>query len=188
MSGGQRPGQSGKDKHSRLGSSPLSVQIQLQRNLPVVATRIPRMLTASRGEPEVALGKCAAQPGQQDSSRETPFLEIACRLDAGSLPLALLQLCCPASSLAATAAVALGCRAPGTVCPRRFGQFGVGGGFSYFFQCDQATRKRRGREGCIRGPASLHELPNMATHREKLRAIHAADDITDHGCQYPCRS
>lgn len=42
-----------------------------------------------------------------DSSRETPFLEIACRLDAGSLPLALLELCCPASSLPGTAAVAL---------------------------------------------------------------------------------
>ena len=38
-----------------------------------------------------------------------------------------------------------------------------------------------------RGRASLHELPNMATHREKLRAIHAADDITNDGCQYACR-
>ena len=36
----------------------------------------------------------------------------------------MLQLCCPASFPAATAAVALGCRAPGTVCARRFGQFG----------------------------------------------------------------
>ena len=82
-------------------------------------------------------GRESASP--RDHSCETPFLEIACRLDAEGLPLALLQLCCPASSLAATAAVALGCRAPGTVCPRRFGQFGAGGGFSYFFQCDQAN-------------------------------------------------
>jgi len=39
-----------------------------------------------------------------------------------------------------------------------------------------------------KGRGSLQELPNMATHREKLRAIHAADDITDNGCQHRCRS
>ena len=78
------------------------------------------------------------RPTQADFSCETPFLEITRRLDAASLPLALLQLCCPASSLAATAAVG-GCRAPGTVCPRSFGQLDAGGGFSYFFQCDQAN-------------------------------------------------
>jgi hypothetical protein len=94
-----------------------------------------------------AIAKDSAVPGvdnlfaspQPGSSRDTPFLEIACRVDAGSLPLALLQLCCPASSLAATAAVALGCRAPGTVCPRRFGQLGVGGGCSCLLQCDQTN-------------------------------------------------
>jgi hypothetical protein len=51
------------------------------------------------------LGSFEADPA--DFSRDTPFLEIACRLDAGSLPLALLQLCCPASPLAVMAAVIL---------------------------------------------------------------------------------
>ena len=48
------------------------------------------------------------------------------------------------------------------------------------FSSAQSRRWRNGR--------SLHELPHMATDGEKLRPIHAAEDITDHGCQYPCRS
>jgi hypothetical protein len=44
-----------------------------------------------------------------------------------------------------------------------------------------------GENVVFEGRPSLHELPNIATHREKLRAIHAADDITDDGCQYACR-
>ena len=95
--------------------------------------------------------------------------------------LALLQLCCPASSLAATVAVALG-------CPRRFGQFGVGGGSPTFSSATRQPASAEGENVVLEGRPSLHELPNMATHREKLRAIHAADDITDDGCQYACRS
>jgi hypothetical protein len=39
-----------------------------------------------------------------------------------------------------------------------------------------------------RAPGSLHELPYEAANGEELCVIHAADDATDNGCQYPRRS
>jgi len=43
-------------------------------------------------------------------------------------------------------------------------------------------------QSLVQGGGSLHELPNIAAHGEKLRVIHAADDVTDDGCQHPCCS
>ena len=71
--------------------------------------------------------------------------------------------------------------------PRRSQGAFAGGGVSYFFQCGQHPASGEGENVVFEGRPSLHELPNIATHREKLRAIHAADDITDDGCQYACR-
>ena len=127
------------------------------------------------------------RPTQADFSCETPFLEITRRLDAASLPLALLQLYCSASSLAPwwrwpwgavhqgpSERVASGSSVPAAGSPTS----------------SSATKQPISGEDenvVLKGPASLHELPNMAAHREKLRAIHAADDITDNGCQYARR-
>lgn len=51
--------------------------------------------------------------------------------------------------------------------------------------------ERRGPQHCnsvVQGGGLLHEVPNIATHEKKLRVIHTAYDVTDDGCEYPCRS
>src|ERR1039458_1808322 len=139
------------------------------------------------------LGQCCeatvGRPTQADFSCKTPFLEIARRLDAASLPSRCSNCVARRRPWQPRRRWPWGAVRQGPSARVGSGSSGVGGGFSYFFLCDQATCKRRRREGDIRGPSSLslHELPNMATHREKLRAVHTADDITDNGCQYARR-
>jgi hypothetical protein len=132
------------------------------------------------------LGSFEADPA--DFSRDTPFLEIASRLDAGGVPLGFPPRVAPTMlpSAAPSSHGVFRCGAPGTVCPHWFGQFGVGAGSPTSSSATEQPASGEGEKVVLGGRASVHELPNMVTHREKLRAIHAADDITDNGCQYTC--
>src|ERR1039458_2483704 len=107
------------------------------------------------------LGQCCeatvGRPTQADFSCKTPFLEIARRLDAASLPSRCSNCVARRRPWQPRRRWPWGAVRQGPSARVGSGSSGVGGGFSYFFLCDQATCKRRRREGDIRGPSSLLE-------------------------------